>query len=228
VEFRRRPREHDRALAQHDDLVAHGQRHACVLLHEQDRHALALEAEENALEFAHEQGRQTLRRLVEHEQVRVAGERARDGEHLLLPAREASSGLARPLAQDGEVVVNSAERPARTPADDALGQPEILRHVQVREDLPSLRHIADAEAEDAMRCLAGDLPPLEADDALPRGREAHDRSQRGRLAGAVASQQYRDAARRHCERHVAQHVTLTVIGLERFHAEQRVCGRRPR
>src|SRR5262249_19848754 len=119
VEFRRRPREHDRALAQHDNLVAHGQRHARVLLHEQDRHALALEAEENALELTHEQGSQALRRLVEHEQIRVASERARDGEHLLLAAREASSGLARPLVQDGEVVVNSPERPARTSADDA-------------------------------------------------------------------------------------------------------------
>ena len=59
-----------------------------VLLDQQDRQALALEALDHPADLADEQRRQTLRRLVHQEQVGVGHQRAGDGQHLLLAAGE--------------------------------------------------------------------------------------------------------------------------------------------
>jgi hypothetical protein len=121
-----RAREHDRALAEHEHLIADRERHPRVLLHEQDRHALALEPHHQRLQLPHEARRESLGRLVQHEELRVAGERARDGEHLLLAAREAPALLPPPRAQDGEVLEDPLERPARAVTARALGEAQIL------------------------------------------------------------------------------------------------------
>ena len=92
------------------------ERHACVLLHEQDRHALALETDQQRLQLVDQAGRQALRRLVEHEQLGIAGERAGDGQHLLLATGQAAAPLPPALAQDGEVLEDPLERPARPAA----------------------------------------------------------------------------------------------------------------
>ena len=70
-----------------------------VLLGEQDREALALEPPDLLLEVLHHQGRQALRRLVQEQQLRIAHQGARDGEHLLLAAREEAALAVHQLAQ---------------------------------------------------------------------------------------------------------------------------------
>src|SRR6185369_13571689 len=159
-------------------------------------HAFALEADHQRLELADEPGGQTLRRLVEHEQLWIAGERAGDGQHLLLAAGQAAAALPPALAQDGEVLEDPLERPARAVAGGTRGQAQILADVEVGKDLTSLGDVADPESEHAMRRLAGDVLALEAHAAGPGRREPHDRPQRRRLAGAVASEEHGDLARR--------------------------------
>ena len=212
--------EHHRALAEHEHLIAHHQRHARVLLDEQDGDALALEAEQQRLELAHEAGCQALRGLVEHHELRVAGQGARDGEHLLLAAGEAPAALPPALAQDGEVLEDAVERPARVLAVAPRRKTEVLADVEMRKDLASFGHVAHPEPEDAVRRLAGDLAVLEAHGAGARRRQSHDRAQRRRLARAIAPEQHGDLARRHREGHVAQHVALAVEGVERVDGEQ--------
>ena len=45
------------------------------------------------------------------------------------------------------------------------GQAQVLGHGQLGEDLPTLRNVADAEAEHAVGQLAGDIALVEADAA---------------------------------------------------------------
>src|SRR2546430_2098052 len=199
-----------------------------VLLDEQDGDAFALEADQQRLEVAHEAGRQALRGLVEHHELRVAGQGARDGEHLLLAAGEAPAPLPPALAQDGEVLEDAVERPARVLAVAPRRKTEVLADVEMRKDLASFGHVAHPEPEDAVRRLAGDLAVLEAHGAGARRRQSHDRAQRRRLARAIAPEQHGDLARRHREGHVAQHVALAVEGVERVDREQHGQSRPPR
>jgi hypothetical protein len=54
-------------------------------------------------------GDEPQRRLVEHEQLRTGHERPRDGEHLLLAARQRPAELLGALAQDGEALEHALE-----------------------------------------------------------------------------------------------------------------------
>ena len=69
-----------------------------------------------------------------------------------------------------------------------------------------------------------DLAALEGDRALAPRHDAHDRPQRGRLAGAVAAEQRHDLAGRDVERHAVQHVGFAVPGVEIAHGEERGAG----
>src|SRR5262245_50164793 len=124
---------------------------------------------------------------------------ARDGEHLLLAAGETAAALAPALSQHRKVFEDPLERPARAVGDRPRRQTQVLADVQMRKDLTPLGDVADAEPEDAMRRLPGDLAVLEAHGAGARWREPHDRPQGRRLARAVASEQHGDLTRRHGE-----------------------------
>src|SRR5262245_2847806 len=94
AQARGRPAEPYRALFQHVDAVGESQREVDVLLGQQDRQASALEQRDLLLKMVDDQWRQPLGRLVEQQQLGVAHERACDGQHLLLAAREKAT-LAR-------------------------------------------------------------------------------------------------------------------------------------
>ena len=162
-----------------------------------------------------------MRGLVQHEQLGVAGQRARDGQHLLLAAGEAPPPLPPALAQDGEVGEDAFARPARVAVDASLGQPEILADLEVGKDLPPLGDIPYPQVEDLVRGMSGDVAVLEAHRAAPRRRQSHDRAQRRRLARAVAPEEHGDLPRRDREGDVAQHVALAVEGLEGVDGEER-------
>src|SRR2546427_10113372 len=78
-----------------------------ILLREHDGQALPLEGGDLLAEGLDDDGRQPFRRLVEEQEARVAHERARDGEHLLLSSREAPPSPPPPPAQPGEVLLHA-------------------------------------------------------------------------------------------------------------------------
>ena len=69
-----------------------------VLLHQQDRHALGVDAADDGEGVLHQDRRQPEARLVEHQEPRLRHQRAADHQHLLLAAGERAGRLRRALA----------------------------------------------------------------------------------------------------------------------------------
>src|SRR6185437_15064129 len=122
--------------------------------------------------------------LIEQHEPRIAHQRARDREHLLLAAAHAA---ARALAHFGQVwkeLEQSLRRPAvRTAAPDV----QVFQHRELREDAPVLRHPTDAEARDLVGLEAHEIVAVIAHVAPAPADETHDRLHRRGLARAVAA-----------------------------------------
>src|SRR5499425_49602 len=130
-----------------NDVGAIGQprRELEILLREQNGQALPLQRGDLLAEGLHDHRRQPLRRLVEEENTRIAHERARHREHLLLSPGETAPAPARHLSELGKVLVDALDAPAAR----AFGtHEEIFRHREIAEDAPVFGHPAYAEPAD--------------------------------------------------------------------------------
>src|ERR1700675_1052306 len=102
----------DLPFLEHVDAVGEVEADAHVLLGEENGEALALEATDLLLEVLHYERREAFGRLVEQQQLGVAHERARDGEHLLLAPREEAPRPGDQLAELGEEGKDALHGPA--------------------------------------------------------------------------------------------------------------------
>jgi hypothetical protein len=129
-------------------------------------------------------------RLVQHQQVGFMGQRADDGQALLLAARELADGLVARDVPARQQPVDLGLVPAWIEAAEIgqqLGRRESLEQVAL------LGHIADACARGVVqrqRVLAEQLHRAGLGLA-----QAQQRLQQRRLAGAVAAQQAHDLTR---------------------------------
>src|SRR5688572_2685024 len=133
-----------------DDVMAVGDRlrEAEILLDQQDREALALQARDGAADLLHDHRREALGRLVEQQQARAGAQDARDGQHLLLAAGQLGALAAAPLEDIGEKLVDLLERQAAR--RDHRRQQQVLLDAQAREDAALLRTERDAKPGDAV------------------------------------------------------------------------------
>ena len=153
LEFRGRALEDDLALDQDDDAVGDRRDAATVL---------------SMISVAMPVAR--IRRMVRQISSRMMGarpsvassrmsrrglvmQRAADGQHLLLAARELVAAIGQPLGQARERAPARARtvqrRWPRVPA--ALGDRQVLRHAEAGEDAAALRHVGDAAPGDRDR-----------------------------------------------------------------------------
>src|SRR5690606_39080185 len=145
----------------------------------------------------------------------VGHERAADGEHLLLAARELVAVVVLAAAEVREELVDPVERPGALSAGPVRGRrDQVLPHREVGEDLPALRDEADAALRDPVRGLPADAAALEADVAAARTHDPHDGAHRGGLAHAVAAEERDDLAGGDVEVHLEEDLALPVGGLE--------------
>src|SRR5262245_3109379 len=204
----RGPREDDGALLHDVAAVAHVERHARVLLDEQDGDARALELGDHLADVSDEGRRESLRRLVHQDDARARHHHARDGEHLLLAAGEGLAGLIDPLGQPRKVaeylVEPRAPDAARAIADGGEAQLQILAHGEAGEDAAVLGHEADAQPRDLMGRAAGQRVAVELDGASPGREEAHGGLDQRGLAHAVPAQQRHRLALAHLEGHAEE------------------------
>ena len=100
-----RAAEADGAGLHHVGPVGHGEGHLRVLLHEQYRGAVLVQAADDIEYLLDQDGRKAHRRLVEHEQLGLGHERAAHGEHLLLAAGEGAGHLGAALLEAREALV---------------------------------------------------------------------------------------------------------------------------
>src|SRR5215813_10816169 len=175
-------------LALLDDVRAIRQprRELEILLREQNGQALPLQRGDLLAEGLYDHGRQPLGRLVEEENTRIAHERARHREHLLLASGEAAPTPARQLAQLGKVLVDALDAPATV----TLGaHREVLSYCEIAEDAPVLGHPAYAEPADLVWKEGLERPVIERDGAARHRDHAHDGLEGGGLPRAVAPEQ---------------------------------------
>src|SRR5437879_4751832 len=99
-ELRRSAREDDRALIHDEDALPDPRGEPKVLLDEEERESGRAHLREYFADLLHELRCETLRRLVEEKHRRISHERARDGEHLLLAARELVAARRATARQD--------------------------------------------------------------------------------------------------------------------------------
>src|SRR4051812_5567883 len=205
----RRAGVHDGAFLHQQYARAQAQRRLDVLLDEQDRHAAVVDAADLAPDLRHEERHDALGGLVEDDELRPHHQAARDGEHLLLAARERAARLADTLLQAREMGEHVALDLAVGLAGEADAQ--VLVHAEIREDAAALRHVADAQARHLVGLDAREVHALELHLPGAALGEAHDGAQGRGLADAVASEERDRLAAADLERHAAQDVQLAVV-----------------
>src|SRR3954470_8720021 len=185
----------DFALFQLVTAIGYAFGEARALLGEEHGDARPLHFEDGRGELVDDHRRQALRRLIEKDRPGIAGERARDAEHLLLAARHAAAAALQHGAERGKKDEELLHSPGRCADARRLASDfEVLGHREVGEDAPVLGHVAEPEPGNLVRRAPVDARALEADLARARLDEAHQRLERGRLAGAVAAEEGHDLA----------------------------------
>ena len=165
-------------LPAHEDHagVRHGQRPVHELLREHDgdaRPAGLFEALEDRL--GDDRG-QAERHLVRDDELRRDGERPGQGEHLLLPAREAAGPLRPALAQHRETVDGPVDgRALVLPLLLRDGHAQVVHDGEAGEDAAALRDVGQAELADAMRRLPVISCPSKNTAPLVEGRDPRRR-----------------------------------------------------
>jgi len=188
---------------------------AQLLLHEEQRDAgVAIEREQDIADLLHDVRLNPFRRLVENQQRRLEDQRTRNRELLLLAAGEIAAAAARHLLQRGKQVIDVRRNRARTVFPHAQADAQILLDGQLRKDVASLRHVADAEPRAALGRTADEIDACELDPAGGRRQQPHDALQERRLAHAVATHQARPRSRRDDEIDIPQRVAAAVRLIE--------------
>jgi hypothetical protein len=96
-----------------------------------------------------------------------------------------------PLGEPGKEAVDALQAPA--PAG-ALGDLQVFLHRERREDVASLRHVAETEARALVDRELRHFPAAQQDRACVEGGVAHQRGEQGGLADAVAAEDGERAA----------------------------------
>src|SRR6266571_1868246 len=189
-----------------------------ILLDEDHRHPESgVDPEELLEDLVDDRGLDTLGRLVEQQELRVAHERASDGEDLLLAPREATASLPETLAQPREDPQQLLE--ARFVSPPESPHPEIFAHGEPGKDLTPLGNVPEAEPGAPVGRQVGDVAAPPADAPLATAEEAHERAQQGRLSYAIPSDDHDALGHPDPERHAVQNRHLPVPRVEAFNLE---------
>src|SRR5216684_4039822 len=219
--------EHDAPALEHVAAARDAERHARVLLDHEHGRAEALVDLADAVEHRLHQDRgEPQRGLVEQKEPGPSHEAARDGEHLLLPARQLPAQRAAQAAQGREELEQLLEvlRDLARAAAYSRAEAQVLLHRQAREDVPPLRDMGEPERDQRLRLVALDGRAIEDDRAALRPDEAGDDAQSGGLAGAVRAEERDDLALAHLQRDAVQGAHGAVGGMHVSQDEHRLAG----
>jgi hypothetical protein len=214
----------DGAVLHHDHPVGDVEGEAQDLLgHDDGEAARVADRLQRPAHLADDRGLDALGGLVEEQDLRAAGERPRDGELLLLPAREVAAAPSLHLQQDREHVVEILRHLAG--AGDRQAGLDVLLHRHGREDHAALRHVGEALGDPGMALEPGHVRALDLDRPGLDRHEAHQGLHQGGLAHAVAAHHGDDLAGRHREGQPVQDLALAVGGVQVLDGERRRGGR---
>src|SRR6266851_9878967 len=185
-EFGRCALEHYAAMAHDVDTMRYPHCDREFLLHQQNRDAAPGDLGEQVADLVYDEGSQSFGGLVDHDEFRVAHQRAANCQHLLLAARQHAGRGVRPGCKVGKHLQHVLQPPlAGTPGIlDAKHQ--VLPHRQAREDIAVLRNVAQPQMRDPVARQSRDVAALEFERALRR-HLAHDGLDGGGASDAIAS-----------------------------------------
>jgi hypothetical protein len=146
----------DTAGLQHIAIVRDPERQRNRLFGEKQRKPVAVQRLERVVQRLDHGGRQPEARLVEHQQLRLAHQRAAERQHLPLAARERAGRLAAALGEARKQCVNALEQCIDAGAVVQRGgaEPQILLHALADEQPPAFRRQRQSFAHDRIRGLA--------------------------------------------------------------------------
>ena len=127
--------------------------------------------------------------LVEEQELRVRHQRATDGQHLLLAARQGLGPLPAPLPEPREMLEHAVQilRHLLAVAAQVGAGVEVLLDRQVGEDAPALRHLRDSQRHHLLGEGAVDALATEPDLALGQRLETGNRAQQRALPRPVGA-----------------------------------------
>jgi len=195
-----------------------------VVVGDQHADAAVLEAGDDLLNVVHRDRIDARERLVEHHELRLRDERARDLEAPALTAGKRER-LVRPQVLDVQLVEEPFEPQfPLLPADGECleDREDVLLDRELAEHGRFLREIADAPPRAAVHRHVGDVFLVEEDPAVLRRDEADDHVERRRLAGAVRAEEADDLSLLHVERDVVHHIAAAIRLHESFGAQDAV------
>src|SRR3989441_11336194 len=175
-----------------------------VLLDQQHRDAVGVDAGDDLEHLIDDLWREPERWLVEQQESRHGHQRPTDGDHLLLPAGERAGELSPALAQGRKGRVDPLEAPAAQPPRwrRVAADLQVLLDGHGRKEAAAFGDERDAVAAEVVRRYRRQIATVEADGSGPDRQEAGDRVDQCRLAGAVRSHHGDEVARADAERHV--------------------------
>ena len=206
----------DHAPLDEDDVAVGDARHGgVVLVDDHRRDAVAANLADDAPDLLGDLRREALGRLVEDEEIGVGHQRAADGEHLLLAARELKAAVAEPLREARKRRQHALLRPvAPSVRSGARGHDQVFVHGEVREDAATLGHVGDAVACDEIGLGAGHRRAAHPYFAVARLDEAQHAAEQRALAHPVAPHQAHGLAAIDAEIDAVQDVTRPVVRME--------------
>ncbi len=191
-----------------------------VLLGDEHRDAGLAQRLQHLADALHDEGGQPFAWLVEKQGDRIAHQRAGDGQHLLLAARQPPCHAVLQRGEQRERLVDPLDRPIVLAVGPFLrANDEIVLDAVLGENLAVFGNIAKADARDAIGRAAGHVAAEDANGAgLGRG-EACDGLHRRALARAVAPEQRDRLTLGHLEADAEQDLALAVVDVEALHAD---------
>ena len=215
------------ARLEHVRAIGEAQRERGVLLDEQHRRSAFADARDHRADRLDHDRRESERRLVEQDERRARHQRAANGEHLLLAAGQRPGELLAPLLQNRERIEDPRHVPRNLAAVGAneRAELEMLLHRHLRPDLALLGAVRDAESDNHIGIGAVDRLVPECDRPRTRRKDAGDRAQHRRLAGAVGTDQRNELALVDRERHAIQDACRSAMQRNVIEREHRHAGR---
>ena len=181
----------DTAVLQHIAVIRCIERHVGVLLDQQNSGAaLAVDAHHDLENFLSQLGAQAQTWLVEQDQVWVRHQGPRDGQHLLLSARQQASILRCSFFQNGEVAIHRLHVTRHAVAVRAgVGTHEqVVVYREQRKNFAPLGHMAQALLHDKGRIFGGDGFTFELDRTFAWIDDPRNGFKNSGLASAVGAQ----------------------------------------
>ena len=187
-----------------------------------------IEAQYNLLDFFDDGGLNPLGRFIEQQYLRLRGERARNGELLLLSARQHAATAIQVLDEIRKQLGHQARDRAASVGSSESAKQNVFANGEIGDDLAALRHIGKAGARAPEGRLGGYVVVAEPDLAGRPIGQTHDGLEQRSFAGAVAAKDGGDLARLHFEIHAVQHMTAAVIAVDLDELKHQLIALEPR